>query len=247
MKEFLNLFIAFSCKRVNTQSGSVQDLGIYPPGEFVDAGNKTKGVNPPTAGIKYYYIVEMILRDINQMIEETKSVASAQASKKGGQQPIPYAMREAKNHKISTAAKHLSPTALSKGLIAYGSALVSHTSGQTIDSNQSGVQRIISISSPKPEVGIINANVSFSGNYPIITWGVLGHARMIDHFIINCSQSGYSHPCGVAHHLPSAGSKFKFVDTTQTIPGKVSYSIVPVYTDYSMGKAAQAGAVVIQN
>tara|TARA_B100000700_G_scaffold331340_1_gene463282 strand:+ start:5855 stop:7846 length:1992 start_codon:yes stop_codon:yes gene_type:complete len=246
MKNFLNYFVAFTCKRINTASGNVEDLGVYPPGTFLDQGNRRLGIKPPVAGVKYYYVVEMVLRDIEQMIEETKNLASEQAKRKGGESPIPEAKRSEDTKEISTQSKHLSPTALSQGVIAYGASLLNYSPGSSIDGVPSGIQKIVTITSDLPVSSIFNASVDVVGGYPIISWSIKGSAQTIDHFVIRCTQSGYSHPCGSAHHISTAGTTYKFIDTTQTIPGVVSYSVTPVYTSYTTGRSVQAGNVLIK-
>jgi len=94
--------------------------------------------------------------------------------------------------------------------------------------------------------GISTANVTALNSHEnLITWSIDGDKSKIDHFIIIGSKLNESVPIGVVHPSEFLG-KFDYVDSVMTrMPGVVSYSILPVYLDYSLGSLVMAGSIKI--
>jgi len=135
-----------------------------------------------------------------------------------------------------------------KSTISTGPALEENHANGTLGMNKTGFTRKVLLTSQSSKIMIKNAK-SKSNEYGnvTITWRVKGPAYKIDHFIIMASRPGYTYPCGVRHHYNDKGT-YAFIDTTQSrVMGSVTYSVIPVFLDFSRGESVLAGTVPIMS
>ena len=96
------------------------------------------------------------------------------------------------------------------------------------------------VSIPSQRTQVTSVTAASSGEYEtIIGWTALGALDEIDHFIVLAEHEGVKSPIGTVHNMSSTG-KFEYVDDDLGSEiGTTTYSIVPVFADYTYGQESE--------
>jgi len=251
IKDNFDKIAIFNVKRLDVNSGIEHDLGLKSTGKFTDAGDSSRGIPAPSSGGEYLYKFEAFVRTPAQVIKETESTQTARNTSNINSLPSIELGRSKSSSATDTnpnySEKFTSPTVLRSSTMSYGSALSSRHSENTFELGRTGVIKTVTVSTPivSPSVRSLNKIRVNKKNEAILTWSVSSEGHKIDHFIILAKRSGVTIPVGT-HHSASRNLGFTYVDRSQMrIIGKVDYSIVPVYLDYSQGEPVRIGSVTI--
>lgn len=235
-RENIKTFLSYSVLRFNMSTGELENFGIIPSTNFSDAQfGPVKNVKPLNASNTYRYIVTVYTRSPDTLFENLERTVSSEVTGTGTT-PVtreytfkPY--------------KWLNPLILRTGNI------ISKDKHPEFDLAQG------------PVVDIKYVNISFNEvQYPIITniaankispgsivieWKVKGSLSKIDHFIVKNNVSGIKNVIGSAHNVSSNGAyKFKY-NLLSEEAGSVTFSIIPVYFDYTIGTETVSNTLVI--
>ena len=247
-KDMASKLYMFHVTRKNLVTGKNIDLGYYSPGAFSDAGGISSKTPLPYIGHAYEYRAELLCRDAMQVIEEIKNTKSFRQASQYDQTPLMGKAQTSENAKFdpNNKSKFFSQSALIQSTLSTGNALIKNHAGGTLGLSKTGYFESITVSIPKKDDVKIKEPTTTADEFGDvhITWRMIGYGQ-VDHFIIRSSRPGYSHPCGVCHHLTSGG-KYSYVDRSQkAVPGVITYTITPVMLDFSHGKSTEAGKVIV--
>ena len=247
-KDIRKKLYMFHVTRKNLTTGHQVDMGIHPPGVFIDGDTKRQTTPPLYVGFSYEYKVELLCKDPAQILEELMNSKSFRESKAFEQSPLMGRAMTAQKAKFNpnNEAKFFSHQAIVGSTISTGDALVKNHAGGSLGMKPTGNFKEITVAFPQRlEAEVIEASASADEFGDVtLTWKTKGISS-VDHFIIRAARPGYAFPCGVSHHASQAGT-FKYVDKTQkNIPGNITYTIIPVMLNFTKGKPVKAGSVIV--
>lgn len=231
-REQLQQLIVHSIDRVDMTTGIVESFGVFTGKTFSDRSNQSaSNVSKLVPNRKYRYVISALVRSTETMIPSvTRTVVDESTGKTYSFSP----------------AKFLNPTTLSKGVLkSIG------TTNDNIDLRSefmagfTGAQRTIEITTQvaKSQVSFATVSTDARGRNAV-KWKAKGATGDIDHFIVIGEKLGMRTILGKVHGFSHNGS-FEFSDTQLSrSAGDVSYSVVPVYRDFTIGKPITAGSTV---
>jgi hypothetical protein len=229
-REQLSKLIAFNIDRVDLKTGEVESFGIVKGGTFSDKSNqKTNNVSPLKSGRKYRYVVSVCLREPDTLLENSTRTSIDKTT--------------GKSYTFSPS-KFLNPTVMSRGIIPATGQEVPDDIREIFNIGFVGVQKIVDVTTSEKRASVISVNAKkISKTQASIRWKVKGQTSAFDHFIVIGKKLGMSYIVG-KHHNVGTNNAFEFVDKVsgkQT--GEVTYTVVPVYSDYTHGTPVRAGRI----
>jgi hypothetical protein len=263
-------------KRIDMISGEMVDLGFFPTGQskvskssqFIDMGDRNRGIQPPTAGKKYKYMLEAVVGDIETIIEEISNQSDSDAvignskNRKGVAGHINKLKRRDMNDLTFTDSnetglvsdpdnpnrpeKFFNPRSLGSGKLA-GTIITDNISPvQSIYNQRTGVCTSAEIDlSQKTQCLITKPRAVLLGDRTVrISWSVTDYQN-IDHFLVQEIRHGATSTIQAAHCTPSKGSYYVIDPEASHKAGKVSYKIIAIGLDYLVADSKDAGSVVI--
>jgi len=232
-KEKLNRLFAYGVTRTNLTSGDVESFGIVDSKEFSDRGfGISKNIKPLDPGAEYRYTVKVYFRNPETLFPKLERVVSSSINSNQSYVLRPYKWRQ--------------PITLREGTIVSEASLkANHAYGQFALGDVADIQHVtVSLASLLPNLSEAQATqVREKSN--LIQWKVTGNVAKVDHFVIMLETLGMKTIVGCAHNI-SNSNYFEFLDNLDAgEKGALTYSIVPIYYDYSRGTELKTNTVVI--
>lgn len=233
-KEKLKTLLAYKIIRFNLQTGEVEDFGIIPSNNFSDRQfGLSRSVKDLDTTSEYVYRVITYIRSPETMMPKlNRQVSTIVEGKTAFYTLIPY--------------KWLQPITLTYGNIVTDRTLsTNHSKQPLIQGNVVDIQDVeVNLSKVLPI--LTNANATrVQENSILIEWKVEGDLEKIDHYVIKLEMMDILTIVGTAHNL-SNNNTFRFVDQlTDGESGSLTYSITPVYYDYTQGPPLKTNTIVI--
>lgn len=236
----LQTFLSYGVTRTNMTTGQVEEFGIIPSNNFSDRTyGAAKNVTPINSSTQYRYTIKLYVRPPDTLFEELRRT-------------VFYDVQSGKVTNVPTGTtveyeyspyKWLNPLVLNTGNlisrdqhpeIQLAQGYVADR--KYVDINVSGNSRI--------ELSNVTATQIRPGSI-LIEWITAGNIANIDHFIIKSKISGVVNIIGSAHNLMSTSS-FKFMyNLNSEEAGAITFSVTPVYYDYSFGTETVTNTLVV--
>ena len=230
-RENLNKLFSFAVTRTNLTTNQIDEFGIIDSLNFSDLKyGKPKGILPIKHGFDYKYTVTAFLRNPETLFPKlTRTVETSQ--------------NKTYDFKPST---WLQPVTLSDGnLVTQRSLASNHSKNDFTFGKVVEIKSInLSLADTLPSVSEVKAT-KIKKNEILIQWKILGNIEKIDHFVIVLNVLEMQTVIGKAHNITNS-NYFQFLDKlTNGEKGSLTYSIIPIYFDYSPGTPAKTNLVII--
>lgn len=230
-RQKLQSIIAYNIQRSNLTTGEVEDFGTIITTQFSDKQfGRVKGVKPLQSGNEYRYNVTTFFRSAETALDTVEREVETGTSSTYTFQP----------------ARWLHPVTLNEGNLVSATSLTRNHAQTTFTFGSVGnvVSTIVSLADILPS--IVEAKAQKLGkNSTLVQWRVQGNITKIDHFIVILEIVGMRTVVGKSHNV-SESNFFQFVDSLDNGEhGKLTYSIIPVYYDFSRGTEVVTNEVLI--
>tara|TARA_R110002126_G_scaffold141747_8_gene286888 strand:- start:1620 stop:4319 length:2700 start_codon:yes stop_codon:yes gene_type:complete len=225
----LNDLIMIGIKREDLTLGITEDFGILRAGNFSDRRQQNRAnVSPLRESRQYRYVISVFLRNPDTMIPGLlKSITDNETG-------LTYEF---------SPSKFLHPVTLSSSTLRTKSAIQESNAVDGFNAGFSGAQYFVNVLTASPaRLKILGGSVKLNERkMNNIRWKIKGSISNVSHFIIIGSQLGMRSIIGKVHAI-SSNKTFSFVDKIiNKDDGEIQYSVIPVYTDLSMGKESNIG------
>lgn len=231
-RDKLAQLIAHGITRVDLTSGQREDFGVITSGSFSDLDlRKNTSVSPLQYGHRYRYDVAVLLRAPETMFEGFVKTAVDPTSNRS------YTFKPSKFlHPITlTAGNIVSPASLQ---VLYPKSAMSH--------GQIGTLTSVDVTFDLPPAKIVDAKATrFDARHNVLSWHVQGSIDRVEHFVIMKLVNGMRTIVGKAHSEFESGNCTFIHTLTSGDGGPVSYLIVPIFDNYSVGETTPTNVVVI--
>lgn len=227
-RERLKDLIVFGVERTDLTRGVTEDFGIFTGTGFSDVANQTlNNVSPLRANRDYRYVVTGFLRTPDTMI------ATATRSSIDKKTNLSYTF---------SPAKYLHPATLSNSTLRSPTTIEKSDFNEEFKAGFSGAQVFVDVTTKTAKPDVVSGHViTNERENNEIRWKIKGNASQIKMFIIVGDQLGMRSIVGNSHPITSNNS-FMFEDRLLSKHvGSVIYSVIPVFTDMTMGKEFKIG------
>ncbi len=233
-RDQLQKLIAHHITRVNLTTGEYENFGTITEESFSDRRfGSIRGVAPIKDGRKYRYIVSTLLRDADTMFGDLKKNAVDSATGKEYEYS-PFKFRH--------------PLALTEGTIVDRQTLETNHPEDDFSFGRIGNSREIDVNIELTNPKILDlAATRESENAIILTWQIDGAKNRIEHFVVIKEILGQRFIAGRAHHISKGGIYEFFDNLTHDDIGEISYSIIPIYNDFSQGSVSPHVSVIVED
>lgn len=240
-KEKLQYATAYQIIRTNLTTGEIEDLGITTKTSFVDSAfSSVVTAKALQLDNEYEYKVITFFRAPDTLLRNTLNQVKSRTSLDSTGiliETVDYSFEPFKwKHPVNIHTGTLvSPNSLKRN----------HSKNDfTFGDIGSVATALISFKVDLPTITSVNSFV-FSNNKVKILWKISGDANKIDHFIIYNQSFFGKNIIGKAGNITSSNS-FEFIDELDSGEiGALTYSVMPVYFDYNLGKEVSSNTVVI--
>ena len=220
--------------RINLSTGQREDFGTFTGELFSDQREgSVKGVSPLQDGRKYRYIVTTLLRDAETLFENyEKTLVDDITGKEYTFSPF----------------KFLHPITLNRGTIVNRQTLDSNHPEDDFSFGRVGNPREIDVDIGLALPRVTGMSVARVDRRNVcLRWTLDGSKRRLEHFVITKEILGQRSVAGKVHHVSQTGA-FEFFDRIQPDDiGEVSYRIIPVLNDFSLGPVSSPSSLVIRD
>lgn len=240
-KEKLQYATVYQIIRTNLTTGETEDLGITTKTAFTDSAfssvSSAKSLQPDN---EYEYKVLTYFRAPDTILKNTVNEVKKRTSLDSQGilvETLDYSFEPFK-------WKH--PENLKKGTLVSPNSLKRNHSKNDFTFGDIGSVAIglISFKFELPTITSVNSFV-FAKNKIKILWKISGEVSKIDHFIIYNQSVFGKNIVGKANNI-TANNSFEFIDELNNGEvGSLTYSVLPVYYDYNLGKEISSNTVVI--
>lgn len=232
-REKLGNLFAVSVKRFNITTGELEDFGIIDSSAFSDSKyGQPKGVKPVMPGYDYRYVLTTYARDPETLFATSeRTVVTSVSSDRS------YVLKPQKwLHPVTLQDGNL----VTETTLQRNHAYTTFSFGAVVDMTEVNV----SLSDILPSIYDSKAT-QIARNKALVEWKVQGNVLKVDHFIIVLESIGIKTIVGKCHNL-SNSNYFQFVDEfTNGEMGEMTYSVTPVFFDYSRGSAVKTNSIII--
>lgn len=244
-KKNIETFLAYTVTRLNLTTGETENFGVIPSNTFSDATfGPVKNVKPLTEDNRYKYTVTLHTRAPDTLFENLERTVDVDIP------TISINNLGTKTTSLKTFSYKFKPYKWLQPLVLRTGNLISkdkHAESELSSGNVVDIKTINSdlITSVAPEILEVNA-LQIESRSIIIEWKINGSLNLLDHFIIKNNTFGITNVIGVAHNLASTNvMRFKY-NLVSDESGYMTFSVTPVYTDYSFGNEVVSNPMVIQ-
>ena len=236
----LNDLLAFLVQRQDSVSGETESMGIFNAGLFADdiSVRRARGVSPLSAGRTYRYIVRVLMRSAEGLFDTVLS--------------DDIDIETARRFKVKIS-KFMNPTTLRTGTLpstgqAFGKNPRSRMKLQDkFLEGRTGIETAIDVDIPAQRATIDSVNAERLNPQRVrVNWSVSGDQNDIDHFVIRADFYGITSTVGAVHSLSTSGQYWFYDNELYNEPGTATYSVIPVYSDYSYGTEVEAEPVTLE-
>ena len=230
-KSNISNLLTFTIVRENLTTGAFEKIVDLPIGEkFIDSSfSASTGANNLEIGNKYRYYIYANSLLSNVIFDDVKE---EKVDKRTGKE---YSVISQKflNPKTLSIGSLITPEARAKNYPGSIFALGETGSFITFDADLSAAKATLSR-------GIVN---KLSNSENLVSWAVSGNTQSIDHFIVLVSRFGEKIPIDTLHPTVTSG-RIEYIDSTmKNLDSIISYSVIPVYSNYNYGAELTIGTV----
>jgi hypothetical protein len=239
-KERIKTFLSYAVIRTNLTTGQIENFGILTSTSFSDRQfGPSKSVLPLNPANKYRYTVVVYTRSPDTLFENLERTVSYDV----------ISIDTSGTRLTKTASYTYRPYKWLQPLVLKTGNLISQDKHSQIGLAQGYVvdRKYVDIAfNPEPYPQIANVIATqIQERSILIEWSVNGSLQKIDHFIIKNEISGIKNIIGSAHNLSSTGG-YKFLyNLLSNEAGAITFSIIPVYYDYTFGTESATNTLVI--
>ncbi len=230
-KEKFQNIIAYTIRRTNLTTGDVEDFGTITETSFSDRQfGSIAGALPLQAGCEYRYSIHTHFRRADTALNEATKTVQVN-------QNVSYTFKP---------ARWLHPVTLSRGTMVTERSLARNHAQSVFSFGVVGdiITTNVSLANILPSISEARCQ-KLGKNATLIQWRVQGTVTKIDHFIITLESVGMKTIVGKSHNI-SESNYFQFVDKLEDGEhGKLKYTIVPVYYDFSRGTEMITNEVIV--
>lgn len=244
-KKNIETFLAYTVTRLNLTTGELENFGVIPSNNFSDATfGPVKNVKPLTENNRYKYIVTLHTRPPDTLFENLERTVDVDIPS------ISITNTGAQVTSLKTVSYKFRPYKWLQPLVLRTGNLISkdkHAESELSSGNVVDIKTINSdlITGALPEAFEVNA-IQIQAASILIEWKITGNLNNLDHFIIKNNTFGITNIIGAAHNLASSNvMRFKY-NLLSEESGYMTFSVTPVYNDYSFGNEAVSNPLVIQ-
>jgi hypothetical protein len=236
--------VAHGVKRVNLNTGYVEDFGVITAHVFSDIEHgRRRAVTTLAPGVNYRYLITTYVRTPEALFDGFTKVKTASsmfdASVEGASNltTASYTLRPSKSLHPSVARTGAISTATKRSLLHARDELSYGALGNI---------RTIDVTIPTRSVNVTSVNASKVGQHSVIvTWHITGDPSHVDHFVISCMNGGIRYFVAVAHALDGASTFEYRHDVASSIVGSTMYSVLVISSNLVGGQPVEATEVVI--
>lgn len=223
--------IAHDVQRVDLTTGLREDFGTITVTNFVDSQFRVnKAINAIQYGHMYRYEIYPLLRATETLFQSTVTTVDPTTHK-------PYTYSPAK-------FKH--PVALNQGTIVSATGAAQRFGQDPMSFGLVGSVTTVEASFDNATAKIVNQVVTrFNRVLNILSWQVQGDITQVDHFLIMKVVNGIRTTIGKAHAEFTYGHCQYFHPLVPNDNGAISYFIVPVMNDYTVGPGTATNTVIV--
>jgi hypothetical protein len=230
-REKLGNLFAIEVQRINITTSEIEHFGIIDSSEFSDITyGQPKGVKTLQPGYDYKYVLTAYARDPETLFSTANRTVDVN-------QNISYVLYPQK-------WKH--PVTLNEGNLVTDNSLKRNHGYSTFTFGK--ITDIVEVNVSLNEMlpSLLDSKATQIGkNRIMVEWKVQGNVLKIDHFIIVLESIGIKTIVGKSHNI-SNSNYFQFVDLlTNGESGELTYSIIPVYYDFSRGSDIKTNQIII--
>ncbi|MHA2020174.1 MAG: hypothetical protein ACW96N_00525, partial [Candidatus Thorarchaeota archaeon] len=228
-RERLKDLIVFSIERFDLTRGTVEDFGVFTGVTFSDKANqKLNNASPLRANRDYRYVVSGLLRTPDTMISTSTRTRIDKRTN------LEYTF---------SPAKYLHPTTLSNSTLRADVTIERADFNDEFKAGFSGAQSFVDVTTKTSKPKIVSGRVSTNdrGNNEI-RWKVKGTISQIKFFIVIGDQLGMRSIVGHSHPITSNNTLMFEDQMLSKHVGSITYSVIPVYNDMTMGKEFKIGS-----
>lgn len=226
----INFSFAYRILRTNEQTGEEVDFGVFEASVFNDlVSSKKRNIRILESGYSYLYKVFTYIRTPSTLLPQLEI---SSIYKTDSYTYFPYFSRH--------------PFTLKNGtLLTANSIKEQHSESEFSFGPTSKIVYVkADFSKALPSIKnsfLLNLNEELN----LLSWSVDGNLDKIDHFIILMNQLGNKKIVAATHAISDTNS-FEFINLVKEKNiGEISYSIIPVYFDYSLGQEITTNTIII--
>lgn len=223
-------FVAFNIVRYDTTSGEVENMGIIANNDtFIDSARSSLyNANRLMVGHNYKYVIYPLVRD-PKTITETK---------------VEMKDEETQKTYFSNFRKNRHPLALNTGT-ALSDSFLDNDSKDDMLYGMIGTSYELDVSMNDTVTVLDVLATTFDRDKILLNWSLEGNIELLDHFIIMREVNGASSIVGKSHCFDN---KLSFIyEKTQEDVGRIRFSLIPIYQDYSSAPLVQSNYLLIEN
>lgn len=234
-REKIQTFLSYAVTRINLTTGELENFGIISSTNFSDRTfGPPKGVKPLNPDNKYRYTVVVYTRSPDTLFENLERTVNYNV---GGTQAT------------TTVTYKFNPYKWLQPLVFKTGNIISPDKHSQIDLAQGYVvdrKEVDAFFNPAPYPQVDNVIATqIQPRSILIEWSINGNLNKIDHFIIKNEVSGIKNVIGAAHNLSNNGAYKYMYNLLSQESGTVTFSIIPVYYDYTFGTESTTNTLVI--
>jgi len=222
--------LAFEVLRENHTTGEIESFGIVPANtKFIDGPEARKKTNAKNLliGHTYRYVFNLCARNPGTFFIQTLQKLKDLETNRD------YQVNIFKFRNPFTVATGILPSTQE----VYGISRASRIKSQNpLLQGKTGLSMYANIAVPGSTAGVVGLSAAKVDNDEnMLSWTLEGSQKKIDHYIVLAELEGVKSILATVHsHFKSNMINF-FDDELARIVGTTTYSIVPVFTDYSYG------------
>lgn len=229
-REFIKSLIAHNIDRVNLSTGQRENFGVITTGEFSDSAvRKNQSITALSLGDQYRYEITPLLRSPETMLESLRKNLIDPVTKK------PYTM---------SPSKFLQPVTLKKGIIVTTTGLRTKFVKDDMSHGAVGSPHVINVSFEQDAAKLQDASVTrFGKTLNVISWKVQGSIDQVDHFLVFKDNNDVRTLVGKAHSEFQYGNCQYIHVLSERDSGTISYIVIPIFNDYTVGSEVTTNLV----
>ncbi|HIL98464.1 MAG TPA: hypothetical protein EYG51_21530 [Pseudomonadales bacterium] len=241
-REKYQALLAFEVLREDSVTGEIESFGVVPANtKFVDGPESRgkSGVKKMDPGRSYSYVFNLCARDPGTFFTQTSQEKKDLVTNKAYKENI---------------FKYKNPFTLASGILpstqeSRGLSSVSGLKPQDpILQAKTGLSKSVSISLPASVATVTGLRaVKIDDDENLITWTLKGSKDRVDHFVVLAELEGVKSVLGTVHTQFKSNTFTFFDDELAPMVGTTTYSIVPVFSDYSQGTESEGVSVTHQS
>lgn len=231
-RDKLKQIIAHHVTRVNLTLGIRENFGVVTTGAFTDSElGKINSVSPLQQGYRYRYDVSTLLRTPETLFETFEKTATDPITKKS------YTFNP---------SKFFHPITMKKGNILDRETQLARYAKEDMSFGNVGDLVTAEVSFANEIVTVTDVRaLKYDRYHVLLKWTLNGSAKLIEHFIVVLEENNMQVPIGKVQ-TNEEKRQYEFIHILPIDEvGNYTYTIIPVFSDYTMGAEKKSNKVII--